>query len=147
MLDRVLGAKVSHFPLAFFLPLFFLVIFKSLPFYVVESEDSVSKMVRLLKLRSLEPVIVFSFSKKECEIYALKMADYDFNTPQEKSLVAVVFEKAIDGLSQEDRRLPQVESVLPLLKKGIGIHHGGLLPLLREVVELLFFDGLIKVIE
>jgi hypothetical protein len=34
--------------------------------------------------------------------------------------------------------------VLPLLKKGIGIHHGGLLPILKEVIEILFQEGLIK---
>lgn len=37
-------------------------------------------MVRLVKQHKLEPVIVFSFSKKECEVYALKMAEHDFLT-------------------------------------------------------------------
>lgn len=39
----------------------------------------------------------------------------------------------------------QVEHVLPLLKRGIGIHHGGLLPILKETIEILFSEGLIKV--
>jgi superfamily II RNA helicase len=39
----------------------------------------------------------------------------------------------------------QVENVLPLLKRGIGIHHGGLLPILKETIEILFSEGLIKV--
>ena len=38
----------------------------------------------------------------------------------------------------------QVESILPMLKRGIGIHHSGLLPLLKEIVEILFGEGLIK---
>jgi ATP-dependent RNA helicase DOB1 len=33
-----------------------------------------------------------------------------------------------------------------IVKKGVGIHHGGLLPFLKEVVELLFQDGLLKVL-
>ncbi|KAG8131098.1 putative Superkiller viralicidic activity 2-like protein [Naja naja] len=37
-----------------------------------------------------------------------------------------------------------VEHVLPLLKRGIGIHHGGLLPILKETIEILFSEGLIK---
>ncbi len=41
--------------------------------------------------------------------------------------------------------MPQVEHVLPLLKRGIGIHHSGLLPLLKETTEILFQEGLIKV--
>lgn len=40
--------------------------------------------------------------------------------------------------------MPQVENVLPLLRRGIGIHHGGLLPILKETIEILFGEGLIK---
>ncbi len=32
-----------------------------------------------------------------------------------------------------------------MLKRGIGIHHSGLLPILKELVELLFQEGLLKV--
>ena len=35
--------------------------------------------------------------------------------------------------------------MLPLLKRGIGIHHSGLLPILKETIEILFSEGLIKV--
>lgn len=52
----------------------------------------------------------------------------------------------MDVLSEEDRKLPQVENVIPLLRRGIGIHHGGLLPILKETIEILFGLGLIKVI-
>ena len=38
-----------------------------------------------------------------------------------------------------------MKSMLPLLKRGIGVHHSGLLPLLKEVVEILFQEQLIKV--
>ena len=34
--------------------------------------------------------------------------------------------------------------MLPMLERGIGIHHGGLLPILKEVIEILFQEGLIK---
>lgn len=59
-------------------------------------------------------------------------------------MIANVFNNAIAGLSDEDRALPQIEHILPLLKRGIGIHHGGLLPILKEVIEILFQEGLIK---
>lgn len=35
--------------------------------------------------------------------------------------------------------------MLPLLKRGIGVHHSGLLPILKEVIEILFQEGLLKV--
>jgi len=68
-----------------------------------------------------------------------------FCSAQEKGLVEEVFNNAIDCLSDEDKKLPQVEHVLPLLKRGIGIHHSGLLPILKETIEILFAEGLIKV--
>ena len=57
-----------------------------------------------------------------------------------------VFNNAIMTLGDEDRELPQVQSMLPLLRRGLGIHHGGLLPMLKEVVEILFQESLIKVL-
>jgi hypothetical protein len=36
--------------------------------------------------------------------------------------------------------------MLPLLKRGIGVHHSGLLPILKEVIEILFQEGFIKVL-
>lgn len=42
--------------------------------------------------------------------------------------------------------LPPIVAMREIVKKGVGIHHGGLLPLIKEVVELLFQDGLLKVL-
>ena len=50
----------------------------------------------------------------------------------------------MNSLSDSDRTLPQILHILPLLRRGIGIHHGGLLPILKEVIEILFQEGLIK---
>eukprot|EP01090_Pellita_catalonica_P017653 TRINITY_DN5376_c0_g2_i1.p1 TRINITY_DN5376_c0_g2~~TRINITY_DN5376_c0_g2_i1.p1 ORF type:complete len:651 (+),score=104.70 TRINITY_DN5376_c0_g2_i1:451-2403(+) len=44
------------------------------------------------------------------------------------------------------KKLPQVEHILPLLKRGIGIHHSGLLPILKEVIEIAFQEGFLKVL-
>ena len=32
-----------------------------------------------------------------------------------------------------------------MLERGIGVHHSGLLPLTKEIIEILFSAGLIKV--
>ncbi len=42
--------------------------------------------------------------------------------------------------------LIQIEAIFPLLRRGIGIHHGGLLPILKEVIEILFQESLLKVL-
>ena len=97
-------------------------------------------------LKNYNPVIVFSFSKRECEGLALTMSKFEFNSTDEQELVTNIYNNAIDNLSQEDRQLPQIIHLLPLLRRGIGIHHGGLLPILKEVIEILFQEGLIKVL-
>ncbi|PRQ34368.1 putative RNA helicase [Rosa chinensis] len=40
----------------------------------------------------------------------------------------------------------QVVRVQNLLHRGIGVHHAGLLPIVKEVVEMLFCRGVIKVV-
>jgi ATP-dependent RNA helicase DOB1 len=102
------------------------------------------KIVKMIMDRNYQPAIVFSFSKKECEDKAMQMSKLDFNDEEEKALVEEVFRNAIDSLSEDDKKLPQVEHMLPLLKRGIGIHHSGLLPIIKEVVEILFQEGLCK---
>lgn len=72
------------------------------------------------------------------------MSKLDMNTEDEAKMVESIFDNAMSGLTQEDRGLPQIQQILPLLKRGIGIHHGGLLPILKEVIEILFQEGLIK---
>ncbi|XP_027881297.1 exosome RNA helicase MTR4 [Xiphophorus couchianus] len=106
--------------------------------------SSVFKIVKMIMERNFQPVIIFSFSKKDCEAYALQVSKLDFNNDDEKRLVEEVFNNAVDCLSDDDKKLPQVEHVLPLLKRGIGIHHGGLLPILKETIEILFSEGLLK---
>ena len=49
-------------------------------------------------------------------------------------------------LKPGDRTLPQVRRLAGLLERGIGVHHGGLLPLMKEVVELLFARNLVRVL-
>ncbi|KAH6559863.1 hypothetical protein BASA60_000428 [Batrachochytrium salamandrivorans] len=104
------------------------------------------KILRMIMAKNYHPVIVFSFSKRECESNALQLSKLDFNDDAEKELVSSVFENAITALSEDDRGLPQIEHILPLLRRGIGIHHSGLLPILKEVIEILFQEGLLKVL-
>ena len=37
-------------------------------------------VVKMIMERNMQPVIVFSFSKRDCEAYALQMSKLDFNT-------------------------------------------------------------------
>lgn len=111
-----------------------------------DDNSDIYKIVRMIMVKHYNPVIVFSFSKRECEAYALKMSSMAFNDDSEKAMVSKVFESAIESLSDEDKTLPQIQHILPLLRRGIGVHHSGLLPILKETIEILFQENLIKVL-
>ncbi|XVE71946.1 hypothetical protein DITRI_Ditri10aG0191600 [Diplodiscus trichospermus] len=106
--------------------------------------SDIYKIVKMIMERKFHPVIVFSFSRRECEYHAMSMSKLDFNTKEEKDDVEQVFRNAVLCLNEEDRCLPAIELMLPLLMRGIAVHHSGLLPVIKELVELLFQEGLIK---
>ncbi|EFJ42378.1 hypothetical protein VOLCADRAFT_107315 [Volvox carteri f. nagariensis] len=93
-------------------------------------KSDIFKLVRMIMERNYDPVIVFSFSKRECEALAAQMAPLELNSEDEKAL--------------DDQRLPQITAMLPMLQRGVGVHHSGLLPIVKEVVEILFQEGLLK---
>ncbi|KAE8772626.1 hypothetical protein D1007_55354 [Hordeum vulgare] len=100
--------------------------------------SDIYRIVKMIMERKFQPVIIFSFSRRECEHHAMSMSKLDFNTEEEKDSIEQVFRSAIFCLSEEDRGLPAIELMLPLLKRGIAVHHSGLLPIIKELVELLF---------
>lgn len=115
-----------------------------------------------LRKKSLLPVVVFTFSKKRCEENAATLTNSDLCTSVEKSEVHVAIEKALSRLkgsltitspliqltlnTGSDKKLPQIGRMRDLLTRGIGVHHGGLLPIVKEVVEILFARGLVKIL-
>ena len=133
-----------------------------------ESKNGLIKLVKCLNREGFCPCIVFAFSKKECENNAIELYKYnpsvlnkfqsnknlnlenensiDFNSEDEKKNIETIFFNCINKLSKEDQELPNIQNFLPLLKRGIGVHHGGMLPILKECVELLFQEGFIKVL-
>ncbi|KAG2560631.1 hypothetical protein PVAP13_8KG080900 [Panicum virgatum] len=106
--------------------------------------SDIYRIVKMIMERKFQPVIIFSFSRRECEHHAMSMSKLDFNTEDEKECIEQVFRNAISCLVEEDRSLPAIELMLPLLKRGIAVHHSGLLPIIKELVELLFQEGLVK---
>ncbi|HET7035677.1 MAG TPA: helicase-related protein, partial [Thermomicrobiaceae bacterium] len=57
-----------------------------------------------------------------------------------------IIQRYLGGMRLEDRELGQVESIATLARLGIGFHHAGLLPILKQLVEVLFSRGLMQVV-
>ncbi|XP_059428943.1 DExH-box ATP-dependent RNA helicase DExH11 isoform X2 [Corylus avellana] len=103
-------------------------------------------LINKLSKKSLLPVVIFCFSKNRCDKSADGMRGTDLTSSSEKSEIRVFCDKAFSRLKGSDRNLPQILRVQSLLHRGIGVHHAGLLPIVKEVVEMLFCRGVIKVL-
>lgn len=86
------------------------------------------------------------FSRKRIDQLADNLNSLDLTTMSEKSEIHLFVEQSIARLKGGDRRLPQILRLKQMLKRGLGVHHAGLLPIMKEVVEMLFCRGLIKVL-
>ena len=103
-------------------------------------------LVHHLRKEDLLPSCIFVFSKKRCEENADALSNQDFCNASEKSAIHMTIERSIARLRPEDRILPQIRRLRELLGRGIAVHHGGLLPIVKEVVEILFAKTLVKVL-
>lgn len=103
-------------------------------------------IVQVCRDNNFLPCIAFCFVKREAEANARLLSKIPFNNEDEKQEVRKIFDMAMDGLSEEDRDLPAIHYTRPLLENGIGTHHSGLLPIIKEITEILFQEGLVKVL-
>ncbi|CAJ1354648.1 unnamed protein product [Effrenium voratum] len=93
------------------------------------------------------PLIVFSFSRRESAEMARQLAPAVRLKPGARRLIDDTVREVIQKHLQEpDRQLQSVRECHFLLSRGVGVHHGGLLPVLREITEKLFKDGLVRVL-
>lgn len=103
-------------------------------------------LVQYLNQRKLLPVVVFVFSKKRCEDYIDTLSGVNFCTAKERSEIYMFIDRAVARLKKEDRELPQILKIRDMLSRGIAVHHGGLLPIVKECIEILFSKSLVKVL-
>ncbi len=85
------------------------------------------------------PIYLVHFSQLSCAKTAQNLMSRNFCTREEKDAIN---EELIDA----DFRSPYGKEMKKLLRHGLGIHHAGLLPKYRVLVEKLAQKGLLKVI-
>uniref|UniRef100_A0A4W5N4Q5 SKI2 subunit of superkiller complex n=1 Tax=Hucho hucho TaxID=62062 RepID=A0A4W5N4Q5_9TELE len=103
-------------------------------------------LLHFLSQRQQTPVVAFTFSRTRCDDNARSLASMDLTSSVEKSEIHSFFQKSLSRLRGGDRQLPQILLMRDLLKRGIAVHHSGILPILKEVIEMLFSRGLVKVL-
>ncbi|MGK0189080.1 MAG: superfamily II RNA helicase [Verrucomicrobiales bacterium] len=103
------------------------------------SEISLAEKIVELVEKDRAPVYLVHFSQRGCAVSAQNLLSSNFCSKDEKRAIAEALKKA--SFSS-----PYGKEVSKLLRHGIGIHHAGLLPKYRVLIEKLTQKGLLKVI-
>ena len=115
----------------------------------VKRQHVLNKLAEHLVEKEMLPALCYVFSRKQLEICAQEMTtnllEFDSKIPY---TVDRECEQIIRKLPnyEEYLHLPEYINTVKLLRKGVGIHHAGLMPILREMTELLFARGFIKIL-
>jgi len=99
-----------------------------------------NNLALFLKEREMLPAIGFVFSRKNVESCAESIT---IPLLEDDSKVAYTVRRECEQIIRklpnfsEYLELPEYNQVVSLLEKGIGIHHSGMIPILREIVEIM----------
>ena len=102
-------------------------------------EKPLHETIDQLIVKDRSPIYLVNFTQRECAEEAQNLLSVDFCSKEEKRIIAT----ELEGVHFSS---PYGKEIQKLLKHGIGIHHGGLLPKYRILVERLAQKGLLKVI-
>ena len=102
-------------------------------------------LITHLQEKELLPALFFVLSRKDCEKYAKKV-EGTLITSSEVADVRHVWNFHLRNHRAKLEVLPQYHLLFELVQRGIAFHHSGIIPTLKEIVEILFGKGLIKVL-
>ena len=115
----------------------------------IKRQHVLNQVTKHLVENEMLPALCYVFSRKQLEVCAnevtTNLLEFDNKTPY---IIDRECEHIIRKLPnyQEYLNLPEYVNMVALLRKGIAIHHSGVTPVLREMVELLFVKGYIKLL-
>ena len=104
-----------------------------------------NELIVSLEQKELLPALFFVLSRKDCEKYAQRV-ESTLITSSEKAEVVHIWNYHLRNHKASLEKLPQYHALRELVDKGIAYHHSGLVPMLKEIIEILFSKGFIKVL-
>jgi len=109
-----------------------------------------NKVIGYLRMNNLLPGLVFVFSRKQCHSWAKmiqkSLFEEDSKIPSiiEKEAKKILIKKLTNW--KEYVALPEFGEITKLLEKGIAVHHSGVTPVFREMIEILYRKQYIKLL-
>jgi len=110
----------------------------------IYGEDRTIDLIEHLVEKDRLPCIYFSFSRKRCENLAQEAVAFNFLDEEERLTILEHYDTFCMqyNLEWEER----AQSVRALVERGVAYHHAGIHPMLKEILERLFTQKLIKII-
>ena len=104
-----------------------------------------NEAVAFLEKKELLPAIFFVLSRKQCESYAAKV-EHALLDSSDTAAVKHIISFHLHRHMADLETVPQYHQIYQLLCRGIAFHHSGLLPLLKEIIEILFSKGYVRLL-
>jgi superfamily II RNA helicase len=108
-------------------------------------EHQLNECLEYLDTHRCLPAIFFVFSRVGCEKLADKITG-NFLDSSDAAAVANIWDFHLSRYKDSLEKSPQYHTLRTLAMRGIAFHHSGLLPFLKEILEVLFSKGYIKVL-
>ena len=115
----------------------------------VKRQQVLNKVSEYLAEKEMLPAICYVFSRKQLEVCAHEITT---NILEFDSKVSYTIDHECEQIIRklpnfkEYMNLPEYFNLISLLRKGIAIHHSGMTPIFKEIVEILFAKGFIKLL-
>ena len=116
---------------------------------MMKRQNVLNNLCLHLRDHEMLPAIAFVFSRKQVEVCAseitVPLLEFDSKVGYTVRREAEQIIRKLPNF-KEYLELPEYNKVVSLLEKGIGIHHSGMIPVLREIVELMISKKYIKLL-
>lgn len=112
---------------------------------IASFKHQLNETIGSLHEKELLPALAFIFSRKDCEMYA-KSVEHALLDSSDSSLAERIFDFHLRHHKTELETISQYHTLRRLIIKGIAFHHSGLLPILKEALEILFSKSLVKLL-
>nr|UXY87826.1 RNA helicase ATP-dependent, SK12/DOB1 protein [Cryptomonas curvata] len=109
-------------------------------------KDEIKKITEKIFQIGYWPIIIFSFGKQQCFHLLFSLRKQKLCEQYEIKIIRTFFKKCFTSLSDKIKNFLRLNYIFYFFKRGLGIHHSGILPLVREITEILFQATLIKVL-
>jgi antiviral helicase SKI2 len=113
---------------------------------ITKMHYKIEEIVDYLDNNDLCPAVIFVFSIKRITEYSKMLSLKNLVPRKQQNEISNFFRSVVSTMPPEDRKIPQVKELEEILQSGIGVHHAGLLPILKEAIEVLYSRGLIKIL-